>query len=249
MEEIKTKEKFINSVYELSQDFNGNHNLWENTNIGDYLEALAAWTGSMDGFYLNLGLTPPENTDWKVMANMLAAEKVKTGIYIVGENMEEIKTRKDFVSFVNGLSQDCDDPNYWENANIEDYLSALARWTDDMDGFYLNLDLIPPQNIDWKVMANMLAAEKVKTGIYIVQENIKKIETRDDFVNFAYELSQNYNDDPNSWENANLGDYLSAIAHWTNHMDGFYLNLGLKPPENIDWQVMANILAAARVYE
>jgi hypothetical protein len=50
MEEIKTKEEFIKFVYVLSQDYYEDPNFWENTNIGDYLEALAAWTESMEHF-------------------------------------------------------------------------------------------------------------------------------------------------------------------------------------------------------
>ncbi len=127
-------------------------------------------------------------------------------------------------------------------------MSALARWTNDMGGGYINFGLKIPENIDWQLIANMLAAAQ---GYELVDEinKMKEIKSKEDFVTFVYSMSQNYYDDPDSWENANLGDFLNALARWTEGMDGFYQNFGLKIPEKIDWQAIANMFAAAEVYE
>ena len=53
--------------------------------------------------------------------------------------MNEIKSKKDFVSFVHELSKDVhNNPESWPNKNLETFLEALAGWVDDMEGYYLN---------------------------------------------------------------------------------------------------------------
>jgi len=80
-------------------------------------------------------------------------------------------------------------------------------------------------------------------------EKIKHIKTKENFLAFVHELSKSYYDDPESWENNNLGTFLDALASWVEDMEGFYINHGLPIPENLDWKFMANMLGAAKIYE
>jgi hypothetical protein len=163
--------------------------------------------------------------------------------------MNEIETREGFIIFVNKLSQDFyDNFSSWENVNIGAYLEALAGWTQDMNGFYQNFGLEIPENVDWQLIANMLSIVK---GYELVKETIgmKELKTKEEFIIFVNELSQNYYDDPSSWGNINLGEYLEALASWAQNLDIFYQNFGLKIPEKIDWELMSDMLAAAKVYE
>lgn len=75
------------------------------------------------------------------------------------------------------------------------------------------------------------------------------IRTKEDFVSYVYELSQDYRNNPDTWENNDLGSYLEALAAWVDDMDGYYINTGQPVPEKPTWLNIADILLAAKVYE
>lgn len=76
-----------------------------------------------------------------------------------------------------------------------------------------------------------------------------EIKTREDFVKFVYNLFQDYHDNPQTWHNNNLELFLQGIAGWVDDMDGYYHNIGKEMPEKPDWQMVANMFMAAKVYE
>ena len=80
-------------------------------------------------------------------------------------------------------------------------------------------------------------------------KNPPTIRTKQEFVSFVYDLSRNYKNDPKSWENADLGTFLEALAAWTDDMEGYYLNHKQQVPETPNWQTIADMLQAAKVYE
>jgi len=56
------------------------------------------------------------------------------------EQVEMIQTRSDFVAFVRAIRRDLQEyPESWENLSLDRYLEALAAWTEDMDGYFLNI--------------------------------------------------------------------------------------------------------------
>jgi hypothetical protein len=80
-------------------------------------------------------------------------------------------------------------------------------------------------------------------------ENTKKINTKNDFLSFVHELSQDYYHNPDAWENKDLGSFLEALAAWVEDMEGYYLSQDQAVPERPNWQMVANMLAAAKIYE
>lgn len=67
--------------------------------------------------------------------------------------------KTDFLRFMSDLINDLKtNPSSWENSSLPDFLEALARWTEDMDGYYSNTNQQLPQNITWHVFADMLKA-------------------------------------------------------------------------------------------
>lgn len=50
------------------------------------------------------------------------------------------------------------------------------------------------------------------------------------------------------WENDTLASYLEAMAGWLEDCDGFYANQGRPLPTN-PWEILADALRAARIYE
>jgi len=76
--------------------------------------------------------------------------------------IEEIKSKEDFIGFVELLIIDLKKNSVeWTNKTLNEYLEGIASWTEDMDGYYLNKELPVPQNVDWKVFANILIAAKM----------------------------------------------------------------------------------------
>ena len=77
------------------------------------------------------------------------------------EQVDEIKTKADFVEFVRALGADLQaNPEAWENATLDRYLSALASWLEDSDGYYQNQGRAVPTSPSWKNVAEMLMAAK-----------------------------------------------------------------------------------------
>ena len=80
-------------------------------------------------------------------------------------------------------------------------------------------------------------------------EEVKGVETREDFVEFVQHLLQDWRQHPERWENANLEAYLEAIAAWVQDMDGYEGNRGKPFPKHLTWREVGEILLAARIYE
>ena len=77
----------------------------------------------------------------------------------------------------------------------------------------------------------------------------RSINTKEDFLDFLRLLIHDLKNSPDSWENVRLDSYLEAAAAWTEDMEGYYMNNKLPVPENVNWQVFADILMAAAIYE
>ena len=76
--------------------------------------------------------------------------------------IDSIESKEDFVSFVELLAQDFNiNSKDWENKTIPQFLEAIASWTEDMEGYYINNRLPIPININWKVIAEILMAAKM----------------------------------------------------------------------------------------
>jgi hypothetical protein len=75
------------------------------------------------------------------------------------------------------------------------------------------------------------------------------VNSREDFVEFVNALSKDLHDNPASWENSTLERFLGAMSAWVEDMEGYYLNQGKPVPQQLDWNVLSDILMAARMYE
>ncbi len=75
------------------------------------------------------------------------------------------------------------------------------------------------------------------------------VESREDFVLFVQALSSDLAENPHNWENPTLPRYLDAMASWVPSLDRFYENGGEPVPEQPTWNLLAQVLYAARIYE
>jgi hypothetical protein len=77
-----------------------------------------------------------------------------------------------------------------------------------------------------------------------------KVTDRNSFIEFLGLLKQDLADNPQSWENKNLSDFLEALSFYTTDIQGYYDNTN----QNINadapgWTTFADIFKGARVYE
>lgn len=60
--------------------------------------------------------------------------------------IEAMKTKEDFIEFINMVVEDLkNNPNEWENNSLQSYLEAMASWTEDMDGYIKIKDYLYPK--------------------------------------------------------------------------------------------------------
>jgi len=76
--------------------------------------------------------------------------------------INRIKSKEEFIDFLNFLSQDKFQKNEeWENQTIEDYLSSVSSWVEDMEGYYKNKNLPIPDNENWSFIATLFYIGKI----------------------------------------------------------------------------------------
>lgn len=78
------------------------------------------------------------------------------------EQVEKIHTHDDLMFFIHDLVRDlrtC--PERWENTSLEAYLTAIAAWVQDMDGYYRNRGESIPEQPTWKHVGEILLAARI----------------------------------------------------------------------------------------
>ena len=76
------------------------------------------------------------------------------------------------------------------------------------------------------------------------------VKDRKSFIDFIGLLRQDLIDNPESWENKKLEDFLEAMSSYTEDIQGYYDNM--KQNVNADeanWQTFADIFKGASIYE
>jgi hypothetical protein len=76
-ETINTRQDLAEFIQALLEDLKANQEEWENPQLERYLEALAAWTKDMDGYFRNVqGHPAPEQPTWRLIGRMLIAARI-----------------------------------------------------------------------------------------------------------------------------------------------------------------------------
>jgi len=74
------------------------------------------------------------------------------------------------------------------------------------------------------------------------------MKTREDFVAFVEAFRKDLVQDPEAWHNTDLPSFLEALAAWVADTNDDYFNQKKPTPENVSWNIFADILMAASVY-
>lgn len=76
------------------------------------------------------------------------------------------------------------------------------------------------------------------------------VNDRDSFIKFVRGLKKDFESNGNSWENIDLGNFLDAMASYTEDIQGYYDNLDLSVnADTASWRVFADMLKGATIYE
>ena len=73
---------------------------------------------------------------------------------------------------------------------------------------------------------------------------------RQTFIKFIDLLRQDFIDNPESWENKTLPDFLESLSAYAEDIQGYYDNTQ-KPidADKANWQVFADIFQGSSIYE
>lgn len=77
-----------------------------------------------------------------------------------------------------------------------------------------------------------------------------KVPDRQSFSQLLKMLHDDFTNNPDSWENITLGDFLEAMSGYSADIQGFYDNTNQNIDANVaSWRVFADIIIGATVYE
>ena len=74
-----------------------------------------------------------------------------------------ITSRQEFIDFLESFRKDfIENPDDWENSNLDEFLEAMIRYTGDIQGYYdntnQNLDADKP---DWSTFADIFKGARI----------------------------------------------------------------------------------------
>ena len=76
-----------------------------------------------------------------------------------------------------------------------------------------------------------------------------QVRNRADLAEFLADLAARSRRSPDTLPNLTLEAFLDGAAGWVADMDGYYRNRGEQPQTDPTWSLVAQIFAAATVYE
>jgi hypothetical protein len=75
VESISSRQDFVGFLRSLLDDLRRDPTSWGNRTLESFIEAMAAWTEDMNGYYQNRHELTPEQSNWKVLGQILLAAK------------------------------------------------------------------------------------------------------------------------------------------------------------------------------
>jgi hypothetical protein len=76
------------------------------------------------------------------------------------------------------------------------------------------------------------------------------VRSRDDLIDHIFRLLDDHDAIGGQWENKDIYTFLQAMAAWLKDCEGYYRNTGPSVDARLpSWQIFADALSAASVYE
>ena len=77
-----------------------------------------------------------------------------------------------------------------------------------------------------------------------------KVTDRQTFIDFLDLIRKDFLDNPESWENKTLPDFLEALSTYTEDIQSYYDNMKLNVnADKPEWSTFADIFKGAKIYE
>jgi hypothetical protein len=80
--------------------------------------------------------------------------------------------------------------------------------------------------------------------------NGESVKSRQELIDHLFRLMDDFDGAGDQWQNQDIYTFLQAMAAWLNDCEGYYRNTGRSiNVETPSWQLLADALSAAAVYE
>lgn len=77
-----------------------------------------------------------------------------------------------------------------------------------------------------------------------------KVADRQSFIKFLDLLRKDFLENPKSWKNRTLPEFLEALSAYTEDIQGYYNNMGLSiNADKPEWSTFADVFKGATIYE
>lgn len=78
------------------------------------------------------------------------------------ESHSRIQTKDDLAEFIGLLKEDLiNNPNKWENTDLESFLDAMQSWVEAMQWYYKNNGKEMPEPPTWQVFGDILMGARI----------------------------------------------------------------------------------------
>ena len=78
------------------------------------------------------------------------------------EKHSQIQSREDLAQFIAMLREDLkNNPNLWENQDLDSFLDAMHSWVEEMEGYYKNHNRVIPDPPTWQVFGDILMGSRI----------------------------------------------------------------------------------------
>lgn len=78
---------------------------------------------------------------------------------------------------------------------------------------------------------------------------LNKVNSKEKFMEFLTELRYDKEQKSEEWENDEITTYLEGICSWVDDMEGYFQNINMDMPNNIDWKFIAMLFYVGKIYE
>lgn len=78
---------------------------------------------------------------------------------------------------------------------------------------------------------------------------INDVNSKEDFMKFLTQLQFDKEQNSEEWENDEIISYLRGICAWVDDMEGYFHNMHIEMPTEIDWRFIATLFYVGKIYE
>lgn len=78
---------------------------------------------------------------------------------------------------------------------------------------------------------------------------LESVNSKEEFMEFLVELRYDNEHREEEWENKDINTYLDAVYSWVDDMEGYFRNMNMDIPDNINWKFIAILFYVGKIYE